>query len=131
MSSIESSPRWLTELDLARLLKLTQGHPPPLLAELLDAADVVAPTEVAPDVVTMHSRLRVSEAGAHHELIVCYPVDADPNAGRVSVLSPVGTALLGRRVGDWVTSRSPTGSLRHLNIEAILFQPEATGDYLS
>ena len=117
MSSIESSPRWLTELDLARLLKLTQGHPPPLLAELLDAADVVAPTEVAPDVVTMHSRLRVSEAGAQHELIVCYPVDADPNAGR--------------RVGDWVTSRSPTGSLRHLNIEAILFQPEATGDYLS
>ena len=69
MSSIESSPRWLTELDLARLLKLTQGHPPPLLAELLDAADVVAPTEVAPDVVTMHSRLRVSEAGAQHERV--------------------------------------------------------------
>ena len=38
MSSVENSPRWLTELDLARLLKLTQGHPPPLMAELFDLA---------------------------------------------------------------------------------------------
>ncbi len=131
MSSVENSPRWLTELDLARLLKLTQGHLPPLMAELFDLADVVPPTEIESDVVTIHSRLLVSEDGARHELAVCYPHDADPNQGRVSVLSPVGTALLGRRVGDQVTSCSPTGVTRRLNIEAILFQPEAAGDYLS
>ena len=76
--------------DYSQLRGLARKHV--LNEELSDELDraIVVPLERMPaDVVTMHSRLRVSEAGAQHELIVCYPVDADPNAGRVSVLSPV------------------------------------------
>ena len=86
--------------------------------------------EVAPDVVTMNSTVRVTDldtAGTHVYTIV-FPADADFERGRISILSPIGTALLGYRAGDEVTWETPRGT-RRLRIEALIYQPEAAGDY--
>ena len=133
MPPLEPGPRWLTELDHVRLLKLTGEYPAEVLAELLDAADIVPSVDIDPDVVTMYSQVLVSDAdtGEQHKLTVCYPDDAEPNRGFVSVLSPVGAALLGQRTGALVISHTPAGQRRPLRIDAILFQPEATGDYVT
>ena len=133
MPHFEPSPRWLTELDHVRLLKLTGEYPAEVLAELLDAADIVPSVDIDPDVVTMYSQVLVSDAdtGEQHKLTVCYPDDAEPSQGFVSVLSPVGAALLGQRTGAQVISHTPAGHRRPLRIDAILFQPEATGDYVT
>jgi regulator of nucleoside diphosphate kinase len=60
---------------------------------------------------------------------VCYPEDARPSDGFVSVLSPAGSSLLGLRVGDLARWRTPTGDEGTAEVVAILFQPEASGDY--
>jgi regulator of nucleoside diphosphate kinase len=57
-----------------------------------------------------------------------YPDDADVNDGKLSVLAPLGTALLGASVGDVVEFRTP-GGVRRLKVERILYQPEAAGDF--
>ncbi len=133
--------RTLTELDHVRIGKLLQraGGPastavPAALAALLDDADLVASRDVPPDVITMYSRVTLEEAdtGQRRTLCVCYPPDADPAQGFVSVLSPIGAALLGRRIGDViepVTPGSAGSQMTRLRIVEILFQPEASGDY--
>lgn len=131
--------RTLTELDHVRLSKLlardrrADRSPAPQLpiAELLDGCTVVASRQVSPDVVTMYSQLLLLDpaSGQRDKLTLCYPADAEPAAGFVSVLSPVGSSLLGQRVGAvarWVT---PVGEERQAEILAILFQPECSGDY--
>jgi len=129
MTAVLSGELLLTELDRARLLKLNSAA----LRELLDDASALPSPEIPADVVTMNSRVLVSDGtgAALQPLTLCYPAEADPHAGRVSVLSPVGAALLGRRVGSAVGWRTPTGARRELHIEALLFQPEASGDYLA
>lgn len=125
--------RCLTELDHVRLQKILNKYHSDALAELLDAADTVPSSQIAPDIVTMYSQVIVCDvtSGEAIQMTVCYPDDAEPNQGFVSVLSPVGTALLGQPVGALVTTMTPTGHKRPLRIEAILFQPEASGDHLT
>ena len=130
--------RTLTELDHARLTSLTRRvHTSPAAHEAddietaLDMARVVPSRSVSPDVVTMYSQVQLvdSVSGRRYRLTVCYPADAEPAAGFVSVLSPVGASLLGLRVGAtarWVTPAGEPGAAR---VVAILFQPEASGDY--
>ena len=80
--------------------------------------------------VTLYSQVLVTQDdGEQHKLTLCYPDDAEPNAGFISVLSPVGLALLGRRVGAQVSWTMPSGKQRLLTIDAMLFQPEASGDH--
>lgn len=133
MSFEENRPRWVTELDHVRLLKLVQQSPSSPLSDWLPSADTVASHDIDADVVTMYSQVQVSDVatGQTHKLTVCYPHDAEPDAGFVSVLSPVGAALLGQRIGHRATVRPPAGEDRILHIDAILFQPEATGDYVT
>ena len=121
----------LTEIDRARLLKLDGLALPESLTDLLKDAGVVPSPAIPPQVVTMYSQVLVSHegGGAPQKLTLCYPADAEPTAGFISVLSPVGTALLGRTVGSDVSWTSPAGETRRLRIDALLFQPEATGDY--
>ncbi|HET9213096.1 MAG TPA: GreA/GreB family elongation factor [Thermoanaerobaculia bacterium] len=57
-----------------------------------------------------------------------FPHEADYKEGRISILAPLGTALLGFRVGDVVEWRMPAGT-RTLRIEELLYQPEAAGDF--
>jgi regulator of nucleoside diphosphate kinase len=123
--------RLLTELDHVRLGKLAETHSLPELEALLEATDVVASREVAPDVITMYSRFSLVDAhtGRRQELTLCYPRDAAPAAGLVSVLSPVGTGLLGLRAGAEARWQMPGGEQGAARIGEVLFQPEAHGDF--
>jgi regulator of nucleoside diphosphate kinase len=131
--------RTLTELDHVRLLNLVRrgrrsdGSPAPRLASelVLDACAVVPSRQAPPDVVTMYSQVMLEdlESGQLSKLTLCYPADAEPAEGFVSVLSPVGASLLGLRVGGVARWATPAGEERAAEILAILFQPEASGDY--
>ena len=96
------------------------------LAEELDGAEVVEPGDVPEDVVTMRSRVQVLDMvnGQPATYKICYPVEANIANGRLSVLAPIGTALLGYREGDVVEWPVP-GGVRVLRIERILHQPES------
>lgn len=123
--------RTLTELDFARLSKLPGRGLPPSLAQLLASAEVTGSRTVPSDVVTMYSRVELVDVHTHRRqtLTVCYPGDAEPTAGFISVLSPVGCSLLGLKVGDVAKWLTPHGDKCASQVAAILFQPEATGDY--
>lgn len=123
--------RTLTELDHARLDRLRRQGAALRVDELLDLASVVPSREVPHDVVTMYSLVLVHEPGhpEPHRLTLCYPDDAEPAAGFISVLSPVGLALLGLRVGSVASWLTPDGQAHRATVEALLFQPEASGDY--
>lgn len=94
----------------------------------LDRARIVAPGEMPSDVITMNSTARVAIGeGGERELTLVYPRDADGSADRVSILSPVGSALLGLRVGDTIAWPAPGGDIA-LHVRAIAWQPEAAGE---
>lgn len=127
--------RLLNELDHRRLTLLRDNHPdadiPEEMEELLQSADAVPPAAIPPDRVTMYSQILVKMDGeaAPRKLVVCYPQDSEPAAGFLSVLSPLGAALLGQQVGGMVHWNGPDGTRKSLYIAEILFQPEASGDY--
>ena len=92
------------------------------LAGELDRALIVDLKQLPPDVVTMFSRVAFENVrtGARREVVVVPPADADPSAGRVSVLAPVGAALLGLRTGDtieWPLPGDRTVEIRILGVE--------------
>ena len=132
---------YITEFDLNRLSELLEvgltfrgsksesGHLDGLKEEL-DRAHIVLPKDIPSDTVTMNSRVRLSDVSKAGELVytLVFPRDADAATGRISVLAPVGTAILGCRVGDIIEWQVPAGK-RKLKIEEILYQPEAAGDY--
>jgi regulator of nucleoside diphosphate kinase len=96
----------------------------------LERARIISSKRVKPDVVTMNSTvsLRDLDDGNLYEYQLVYPQDADPQDNKLSVLAPVGTALLGYRIGDTVEWQVPAG-VRRFRIEGISYQPEAAGDY--
>lgn len=131
--------RTLTELDHVRLLNLVRRDrrsdgalaSQPAIEQVLDTCTIVASRAIRPDVVTMYSQvvLQDLETGQRLKLTPCYPADAEPAAGFVSVLSPVGASLLGLTVGAVARWATPAGEQRVAEILAIPFQPEASGDY--
>lgn len=136
---VSSLERTLTEIDhrrLTRLIARARSDPRLLpfmdaLDELLSSSDLVEPARVPPDVVTMYSRVLLDDpaGGAPARFTVCWPDDAEPAQGFVSVLSPVGTGLLGLRVGDVARWQGPGGPAQSARVREMLFQPEASGDY--
>ncbi len=100
-----------------------------LVAEVQRAV-VVPASEIPPDVITMNSRARLLDLDQLTTLdyTVVFPEDADFAAGRISVVAPIGAAMLGYRVGDEIEWVVPSGP-RRLRVEAILYQPEAAGDF--
>ncbi|MEO8012934.1 GreA/GreB family elongation factor [Polaromonas sp.] len=123
--------RTLTELDFARLNKLRDRYWPVGLVAMDQFTDLVASTEIAPDIVTMYSQVEIVDLGSRcrHKLTLCYPGDAEPGIGFISVLSPVGASLLGLRVGSIARWHTPHGDACSAQVVAMLFQPEASGDY--
>lgn len=97
-----------------------------LLEEELDRAEMVPAEAVPEDVVTMHSTVRVREldTGKRTTYTLVFPREADFKRNRISVLAPIGTALLGYRAGDVVEWNMPAGG-RRLLIESVDYQPEA------
>jgi regulator of nucleoside diphosphate kinase len=103
----------------------------PYLAALkaeLDRATVTSPDQLSPDVVTMNSRVRLRDGRRTWIMTLVFPEDADPEEGRISVLAPLGAAILGCRVGQRVEFRVPGGDWRACDILSVLYQPEAAGD---
>jgi regulator of nucleoside diphosphate kinase len=89
-------------------------------------AEVVAPESTPSDVITMNSRAELMDldGGERMPLTVVFPRDADIEQDKISVLAPLGTAMLGQRVGDEFEWLVPYGQ-RRLKILAIPFQPES------
>ena len=74
-------------------------------------------------------RVEAAGAGSHEdELTLVYPRDADPDAHQVSIFAPVGSALLGLRVGDAIDWPMPGGRTARLHVLAVRYQPEAAGE---
>jgi len=110
-----------TDLELLGVLR-----PSAALQRELDRA-VVVPSEAVPaDVVTMNSTVSFSDEASEVRRVatIVFPSDADASAGRVSVLSPIGTALLGLSVGQAIRWDFPDGSRRRLRVDELIHQPE-------
>jgi regulator of nucleoside diphosphate kinase len=125
--------RRLTEPDFTRLKKLTAAGALPQLDDILDESEVVPAQAIPPDVVTMYSRFVVRDLKLERRqiLVVCYPSDAEPAKGHISVLSPAAMGLLGLPEGAVARWNGPGGTESVAQIERIVFQPEATGDYVT
>lgn len=130
-------PIVVSSLDLERieeLLELKQHHDSASAASLraeLARANVLDPQEMPGDVITMNSTATVVDEsnGESRELSLVYPRDADSNANKVSILAPVGSAMLGMRVGQSIDWKVPNGRDLRLRIKAISYQPEAQGEF--
>lgn len=100
------------------------------LEEILDLARVVRSEEVPANVVTMNSRVLFEDlrSGEKGTVTIAYPADADVSTRRISILSPVGAALIGEAKGAEVELPVPHGQTRRIRIVDVLYQPEAEGD---
>lgn len=126
----------LTRLDVQRLERLIDSlddNTPgvaALAAELDRAAQVVGHEDVPTGVVTMNSRVHCREeaSGKDYHLTLVYPKDAG-GEGKVSILAPIGCALLGLSVGEQIDWPAPGGKTLKLKLLAVEYQPEAAGDF--
>lgn len=137
---VKEATIYITALDRQRLEKLIElagersrraNHQYlSRLEEELERAETVAPEDVPADVITMRSKVRLRDLGSGEEMTytLVFPSEADYGEGRISVLAPVGTAMLGYRAGETIEWEVPSG-MRRLKVEEILYQPEAAGEY--
>lgn len=101
-----------------------------MLAAELNRAVIVDPQDVPANVITMNSEAVLTdlETGETMTYKLVFPEDADPIEGKVSVLAPIGTAMLGVKVGDTFEWDTPDGRCK-MRVDSVVFQPEASGDY--
>ena len=137
---VKEATIYITEIDRRRLEKLiavASEHDGMAnheylrkLEHELDRAETVAPADVPGDVISMRSKVRLKDLNTIEEMVytLVFPTEANFAEGKISVLAPVGTAMLGYRVGDTIEWEVPSG-LRRLRVEEILYQPEAAGEY--
>ena len=127
----------ITTKDAARLETLLEtlsadGFPGrKALEEELYRANVVAPEEVPPSVVTMNSTVRfvMLPSGTERRLKLVYPGKSDAYKDSISILAPVGSALLGLSEGDDIRWPNPNGGTLHLVVQEVEDQPERAGHY--
>ena len=129
----------ITDRDAARLARIVEDllrrasaieNGAEALHDTLDSARIVPAAEIGPDVVTMNSEVTIEDvkSGDRQTVRLVYPGEADAGKGHVSVLSPLGNAILGERAGEEVSFATPVGE-RWVHITGIRFQPEAAGQY--
>jgi len=132
-----ASEIYITEIDKSRLKDLiyieqnSKKSQNPSLKELegeIERAVVVNPRQISRDVVTMNSRALLHLDDEEMEISLVYPRDADWNTQKVSICSPIGTAILGYKEGDVIDWQVPDGTMK-IHIEKVLYQPEAAGDF--
>jgi regulator of nucleoside diphosphate kinase len=104
----------------------TDGPHVHLLREALDRAVKVWPDRLPPEVVGMRSLVRLRDGTRTRAVSLVLPEDADPDQGLVSALSPLGAALLGRRVGERFVVREPEGE-REIDVLGVISRPEVDG----
>lgn len=127
----------LTEPDAERLTIIVQSRRQrpdapralPLLEQKLSDAEFHTSESIPRNVVTMNSTvlLRDLDSGAQIVATLAYPHGANPDRGRISVMTPIGTALLGVKVPNIVECTTP-GGLKRYQIERIIYQPEASNE---
>jgi len=135
---VTKNPVYITEYDMQRLLKLLNGiqYCPQerahleLLIEEMERAVVVPSEKVSENVVTLNTRMRVKDLDSSEEssIQLVFPNDEDFEHGKISILTPIGAALIGYSKGDMAEWKVPAG-IRRLRIEEITYQPEADGLY--
>jgi regulator of nucleoside diphosphate kinase len=136
-SPMKNKTIYITSLDFERLKNLF--HKPDLVQQKrylqemeheIERAVIVDSTEVSADTVTMNSTVRLIDLKTSEEMIytLVYPDQANISEGRISVLAPIGTAILGSSEGELVKWEVPDG-IQYLKVDRILYQPEAAGDY--
>jgi regulator of nucleoside diphosphate kinase len=126
----------LTSRDFDRLEALLDSLPAnafPHKANLeaeLERAEVVAPEQIPPNVVTMNSTVhfKITESGDDFRLTLVYPKDSASEPDRISVLAPIGSALLGLSVGDEIEWPVPGGGTSTVRVVDVLYQPERSGE---
>lgn len=129
-------PITVSSRDLARLEQMLDS---PALRQLpaaialgaeLERATVLPPERMPADVVTMNSTVHCIDelSGEHHRITLSFPRDADVASQRVSVLAPVGSALLGLSVGSVIDWQAPGGRALRVRVTDLSYQPEAAGD---
>jgi regulator of nucleoside diphosphate kinase len=127
---------YITDADFERLRRLIAGRRGAssvdqeyldILEQELDRAEIVQPDAIPQDVVTMDSevRLRDLESGEVRVYRLVFPSQRRTE-NSISVLAPIGTAMLGYRVGDVIEWRVPKG-IRRLKVLDVIYQPEAAG----
>ncbi len=126
----------VTRQDMERLRALIDGVASERNREAAEAleselahARLVEPDQIPHDVVTMNSQVRFVDenTGVERQITLVYPRDAAPEQGKVSVLAPVGAALIGLRTGDTIDWPLPGGRAKRLRIVEVMWQPEAAG----
>lgn len=98
--------------------------------EIARAQVIVDPLTTPKDVITMRSRVKLRDLTTRSEMecTLVYPPERAPEKGRISVLAPLGAAMLGYRVGDTFDVDLPKGRTQFL-VEALTYQPESSGDH--
>jgi regulator of nucleoside diphosphate kinase len=128
----------ITNFDMRRLRDLLSDREQNGLSDTfvqslekeLNRAVLVPPKQVPPDVVTMNSMVRIEDCDTGEQMVytLVFPQESKMEENKISVLAPIGTAMLGYRVGDVFEWDVPTGK-RRLRIREVLYQPEAAGHF--
>lgn len=96
----------------------------------LGRAEIVSPSDMPPSVVSMNSTVRFKVVSTDREfcMTLVYPRDADGQGDKISILAPVGSALLGLSQGDTIEWPKPSGGVLQVRIEEVIYQPERAGE---
>jgi len=132
---------YITDNDMRRLRELImvarqfkkeeEKYLQDLEAEL-NRGKIIKSQDIPQDIITMNSEVHLRNLNTKEEITyqLVFPDQADASQGRVSILAPIGTALLGYSVGDIIEWKVPAGVAK-LQVEKIIYQPEANGEDLS
>lgn len=137
--SKQSTSIYITEHDHERLSALIESNRERdavdmeyllTLEEELDRAQIVDSKEIPADVITMRSEVRLKDlvSGKANIYSLVFPTEANVSEGKISILAPIGTAILGSKRGDTIEWPVPSG-LRRIKVDEVLYQPEAAGEY--
>ena len=130
---------YITQFDMDRLMTLIEGarrnskrnkENLDVLEKELLRGKLVSPENVPGDVITMNSEVIIRDLETNEETtyILAFPSNSNISANKISILAPLGMALLGYRVGDTIEWQMPSG-IKKLKVIKVLYQPEAAGHF--
>lgn len=136
---IDTKTICMTETDIERLNNLIEqvreqderAHFPyiSILEEKLEFAEAVHSIDIPPNVITMRSKVRLNDlkTGRNTTYVLVFPKEANVDEGKISILAPLASAILGHSLGDEIEFEAPSG-LRKLSVKEVIYQPESAGD---
>ena len=127
-------PITISSMDLHRLEQLLDDLPNNAFSGMAELESELArgvltePGEIPADVVTMNSRVRLSVDGHEYTKTLVYPASLTDSEQQISVMAPVGSALLGMQEGKGIDWPRPGGGSMHVRVEQVVYQPEREGE---